>query len=159
MRGIGHLESLSDIVITILCAVLVFEPMTAVSLSGYAATTTNLHMEIKLSTVVKMLVDNAMQEFQNNNINNTITPLQKAEQELLSSLPTIVNNTNNNNIINVSKSMAQALTVLLLVKNTIQTLDSGDYAKGQQYLNSAEQELGKNILDVSSSPSNPHTNN
>ena len=155
MRAIVHPESLSDIVITILCAVLVFELMTAVSLSGYEATSTNLPMEIKLSTVVKMLVDNAMQEFQNNNINNTITPLQKAEQELLSSLPIIVNNTNNS--INVSNSMAHPLTVLLLVKNTIQTLDSGDYVKGQQYLNSAEQELGKNILDVSSSSSNPQT--
>ena len=141
MRAIVHPESLSDIVITILCAVLVFELMTAVSLSGYEATSTNLPMEIKLSTGVKMLVDNAMQEFQNNNINNTITALQKAEQELLSSLPIIVNNTNNS--INVSNSMAQPLTVLLLVKNTIQTLDSGDYAKGQQYLNSAEQEWGK----------------
>jgi hypothetical protein len=58
VRAIVHPESLSDIVITILCAVLVFELMTAVSLSGYEATSTNLPMEIKLSTGVKMLVDN-----------------------------------------------------------------------------------------------------
>ena len=47
--------------------------------------------------------------------------------------------------------MAQPLTILLLVKNSIQALDSGDYGKGQKYLNLAEQELGRNMIDVSSS--------
>ena len=157
MGAIVHSESLSNIVITILCAALVFQSMAAVNLSGYAVgTTRNVPMELKLSTVVKMLVDNAIQEFQNNNINNTITYLQGTEQELLSSLPIIVNNTDNNN--NISSSMAQPFTILLLIRNTIQALDSGDYAKGQQYLNSAEQELGKNIVDISSSSSlNPKT--
>ena len=160
MRAIVHSESLSDIVITILCAVLAFQSMAVVSLSGYAVgTTTNVPMELKLSTVVKTLVDNAIQEFQNNNINNTIIHLQGAEQELLSSLPVIVNNTNNiNNNINIGSSMAQPSTILLLIRNTIQVLDSGEYAKGQQYLNSVEQELGKNIVDISSSSSlNPKT--
>jgi hypothetical protein len=164
VRAIVHPESLSDIVITILCAVLVFQSMAAVSMSTYAvATTTNVPMKIKLLTVVKMLVDNAIQEFQNNNINNTITHLQGAEHKLLSSLPVIVNNTNNiniNNNINISTSMAQPFTILLLIRNTIQVLDSGEYAKGQRYLNSAEQELGKNIVAISSSSSsslNPKT--
>jgi hypothetical protein len=158
VRAIVHPESLSDIVITILCAVLVFQSMAAVSMSTYAvATTTNVPMKIKLLTVVKMLVDNAIQEFQDNNINNTITHLQGAEQELLSSLPIIGNNSGNNNTASISTSMAQPLIILLLVRNTIHALDSGDYAEGQQYLNSAEQELGKNIVDVSSSSLNPQT--
>jgi hypothetical protein len=162
VRHIVYPESLSYTVITILYVVLVSQSMTAVSLSGYAkATTTNVPIKTKLSTVVKMLVDNAIQEFQDNNINNTIIHLQGAEQELLSSLPVIVNNTNNiNNNNNISSSMAQPFTILLLIRNTIQALDSGDYAKGQQYLNSAEQELGKNIVDISSSSSlDPKTTN
>jgi len=110
---------------------------------------------MKLSTVAKMLVDNAIQEFQSNNINNTITHLQGAEQELLSSI-VIVGNNHNNSSASVSPSMAQPLTILLLVKNVIQSLDSGDYGKGQKYLNLAEQELGRNILGVSSSL-NPQT--
>lgn len=144
MEAIVYRESLSDIVITVLCVVLVSQSMAAVSLSGYAAaTTTNVSMETKLSIVVKMLVDNAIQEFQDNSINNSITDLQGAEQEILSSLPVTRNNTNNNAHINISGSIAQPLTILLLIRNTIQALDNGDYAKGQQYLNSAEQELGK----------------
>ena len=102
-----------------------------------------------------MLVDNAIQEFQSYNINNTITHLQGAEQELLSSIA-IVGNNHNNNSASVSTSMAQPLTILLLVRNIIQSLDSGDYGKGQKYLNLAEHELGRNILGVSSSL-NPQT--
>jgi hypothetical protein len=44
----------------------------------------------------------------------------------------------------------------LLVKSIIQSLDGGDYENGRKYLNLAEQELGRNILDVSSSL-NPQT--
>jgi hypothetical protein len=161
-----HYKILSDIIITILCSVLVFQSTVIVSLCGYAiyiqpvgtaATTTIVPTEMKLSTVVKMLVDKAIQEFQSNNINNTITYLQGAEQELSSSLAIAGNNrNNNNNSVSLSTSMAQPLTILLLVKNIIQALDSGDYGKGQRYLNLAEQELGINMLDVSSSL-NPQT--
>src|SRR5919199_616540 len=153
---------LSDIIITILCAVLVFQSTVVVSLSAYAiyiqpvGTAAAAATAMKLSTVVKMLVDNAIQEFQSNNINNTITYLQGAEQELSSLIAIAGNNSNINNSASVSTSMAQPLTILLLVKNIIQALDSGDYEKGQRYLNLAEQELGRNILDVSSSL-NPHT--
>jgi hypothetical protein len=156
---------LSDIVITILCTVLVFQSIVVVSLPAYAsyiqpvgtaAATSTVATTTKLSTVVKMLVDNAIQEFQNNNINNAITYLQGAEQELSSSLAIAGNNRNNNNSVSVSSLMAQPLTILLLVKNIIQALDSGDYGKGQRYLNLAEKELGRNILDVSSSL-NPKT--
>jgi hypothetical protein len=157
---------LSDIIIiTVLCAALVFQSTAVVSLHAYAiyiqpvgtaaatATTT-----MKLSTVAKMLVDNAIQEFQSDNINNAITYLQGAEHELSSSIAIMGNNGNNNNSVSVSTSMAQPLTILLLVENIIQALDSGDYGKGRKYLNLAEQELGRNILDVSSSSSsNPQT--
>jgi len=152
--------------ITILCAVLVFQSTVVVSMRGYAisiqpvstaaAPTSTIATAMKLSTVAKMLVDNAIQEFQSNNINNTITHLQGAEQELLSRIAIVGNNHNNNSSASVSTSMAQPLTILLLVKNVIQSLDSGDYVKGQKYLNLAEHELGRNILGVSSSL-NPQT--
>src|SRR5919202_2499834 len=140
---------LSDIMITILCSVLVFQSTVVVIQCGYAiyiqpvgtaaATTTIVPMEMKLSTVAKMLVDKAIQEFQSNNINNTITYLQGAEQELSSSLAIAGNNRNNN-----SASISTALlTILLLVKSSIQALDNLDYGKGQGYLNLLEQELGR----------------
>ena len=157
---------LSDIMITVLCAVLVFRSIIVVSLLGYAiyiqpvgtaAATSTVATTMKLSTVVKMLVDNAIQEFHSSNINNAITYLQGAEQELLSSIVIVGDNRDNtNNSASTSASMAQPLTILLLVKNIIQALDSGDYGKGQRYLNLAEQELGRNILHVSSSL-NPQT--
>jgi hypothetical protein len=153
---------LSNIMITILCSLLVFQSTVVVSLCGYAtyiqplgaAAATTTTTAIKLPTVVKMLVDNAIQEFQSNNVNNTIIYLQGAEQELSSSLAVAGNyrdNTNKNGNATISVSMPQQLTILLLVKNTIQALDSGDYENGHRYLNLAEQELGRNILDVSSS--------
>jgi hypothetical protein len=156
---------LSGIMFTILCAVLVFQSTVVASMRGYAisiqpvstaaAATSTVATAMKLSTLAKRLVDNAIQEFQSNNINNTITHLQGAEQELLSSIA-IVGNNHNNSSASVSTSMAQPLTILLLVKNVIQSLDSGDYGKGQKYLNLAEQELGRNILGVSASL-NPQT--
>ena len=165
MVVVVQFKILSDIMITILCAVLVFQSTVVDSMRGYAISiqpvstaaeaTSTVATAMKLSTVAKMLVDNAIQEFQSNNINNTITHLQGAEQELLSSI-VIVGNNHNNSSASVSPSMAQPLTILLLVKNVIQSLDSGDYGKGQKYLNLAEQELGRNILGVSSSL-NPQT--
>jgi hypothetical protein len=153
----SQFKILSNIMITVLCTVLVYQSTVVVSLSGYAtyiqplgtavATTTTTAM--KLPTVAKVLVDKAIQEFQSNNINNAITYLQGAEQELSSSLAIAGNNNNNN--ASIITSMAQPLTILLLVKNSIQALDSGDYGKGQKYLNLAEQELGRNMIDVSSS--------
>ena len=166
MVVVVQFKILSGIMITILCAVLVFQSTVVVSMRGYAISiqpvstgaeaTSTVARAMKLSTVAKMLVDNAIQEFQSNNINNTITHLQGAEQELLSSIVIIGNNHNNNSSASVSTSMAQPLTILLLVKNVIQSLDSGDYGKGQKYLNLAEHELERNILGVSSSL-NPQT--
>ena len=153
---------LSDIIITILCAVLVLQSTVVVNLSAYAiyiqpvGTAAAAATAMKLSTVVKMLVDNAIQEFHSNNIHNTIPYLPGGVKELSSSIAIAGNNSNNNNSASVSTSMAQPLTILLLVKNIIQALDIGDYEKAQRYLNLAEQELGRNILDVSSSL-NPQT--
>jgi hypothetical protein len=147
--------------ITILCSVLVFQSTVVVILCGYAiyiqpfgtaaaTATTIVPTEMKLSTVAKMLVDKAIQEFQSNNINNTITYLQGAEQELSSSLA-IAGNNRNNNSASISTAMAEPLTILLLVKSSIEALDSRDYGKGQGYLNLVEQELGRNMPDVPSS--------
>ena len=111
--------------ITILCAVLVFLSTVVASMHGYAiyiqpistaaAATSTVATAMELSTVAKMLVDNAIQEFQSSNIKNTITQLQGAEQEVLSSIAIVGNNRNNNDA-SVSTSMAQPLTILLLVK-------------------------------------------
>ena len=60
-----------------------------VGLYGYAIYTQPLGTAVpttttmKLSSVTKMLVDNAIQEFQSHNINNAITYLQGAEQEII----------------------------------------------------------------------------
>ena len=94
MEAVIQFKILSNIMLTILCAALVFQSAIIVSLHAYAvyiqprgtaAATTTTTTTMKLSTVVKILVDNAIQEFQSNNINNAITYLQGAEQELSSS--------------------------------------------------------------------------
>ncbi|HJT49289.1 MAG TPA: hypothetical protein VJ729_13985 [Nitrososphaeraceae archaeon] len=141
---------LSNIMITILCSLLVFQSYIQPLGTTSASATT---ISTKLPTVAKMLVDKAIQEFQSNNINNAVTYLQGAEHELSSSLTITGNNSNNNG---ASTSMVEPLTILLLVKNSIQALNSGDYEKGQKYLNLAEQELGRKIIDVLSSL-NPQT--
>jgi hypothetical protein len=152
---------LSRIVIAILCTVLVFQS-TVVILLGYAIFTqpvgavavvaaTAVATTMRSPIVAKMLVDNAIQEFQSNNINNTIAYLKGAEQELSSSLAIVGNNNNS-----VRSSIIQPLTILLLVKSIIQSLDSGDFGKAHVYLNLADQELGKSISYVPSSI-NPKT--
>jgi hypothetical protein len=152
---------LSRIVIAILCTVLVFQS-TVVILLGYAiftqpvgalaaTTVTVVATTMRSPIVAKMLVDNAIQEFQSNNINNTIAYLKGAEQELSSSLAIVGNNNNS-----VRSSIIQPLTILLLVKSIIQSLDSGDSGKAHVYLNLADQELGKSISYIPSSI-NPKT--
>ena len=160
--AVVQVKILSRIVITILCTVLVFQSTVVVSLLGYSiyiqpvgtavAATTIVARIMKLPLVAKMLVDNAIQEFQSNNFNNTITYLKGAEQELSSSLAIV----GNNNSAGVRTPMIQPLTILLLIKSIIQSLENGDYENGRKYLNLAEEELGRNILDVSSSL-NPQT--
>jgi hypothetical protein len=97
-------------------------------------------------SLAKMLVDNAIQEFQNNDINNTITYLMGSEQELLSL--TLDGNGGVAHHISI-----QPLTILLFVKNAIQSIDNGDFRKARIYLNLADQELGISMLDMS----NPKT--
>jgi hypothetical protein len=166
-----HIKILSHIVIAILCTVLVFQSTVVVSLIVYsvyiqpvgttAAASTSVAGTVELPIVVKGLVDNGIQEFQNNNINSTITYLKAAEQELLSSLAIVGNNKNydnnsDNNSADVRTPIIQPLTISFLLKSTIQSLDGGDCKNGRKYLNLAEQEFGRNILDVSSSL-NPQT--
>ena len=157
MGALVQFKILSHIVITILCTVLVFQS-TVVILLGYAiftqpvgalaaTTVTVVATTMRSPIVAKMLVDNAIQEFQSNNINNTIAYLKGAEQELSSSLAIV----GNNNSAGVRISIIQPLTILLLVKSIIQSLDSGDSGKAHVYLNLADQELGKSISDVLSS--------
>jgi hypothetical protein len=162
VEAVVQFKILSCNVFRILCAVLVFQS-TVVSLLGYsiciqsvsaaAGASTIIARTIDLPIVAKTLLDNAIQEFQSNNINNTITYLEGAEQELSRSLATLGNNNNN---ADVRTPITQPLTILLLVKSIIRSLDSGDYENGRKFLNLAEQELGRNILDVSLSL-NPQT--
>jgi hypothetical protein len=120
VRTVVQFKILSGIIVIILCAVLVFQPTVAVSLHGYpiyiqqpigtaAATATSAKTAMKLSNVVKILIDNAIQEFQSNNINNTMMYLTGAEQELLSSLPNIKNN---NNIMHTRPNLVYLRTVI-----------------------------------------------
>jgi hypothetical protein len=130
---------ISRIVIAILCTVLVFQSTVVIPL-GYAIYT----QPVGVAAVAKMLVDNAIQEFQSNNINNTIAYLKVAEQELSSSLAIV----GNNNSAGVRIPIIQPFTILVLVKSIIQSLDSGDSGKAHIYLNLADQELGRDIPDV-----------
>lgn len=95
-------------------------------------------------SLAKMLVDNAIQEFQNNDINNTITYLTASEEEL-SSLTLDGNGSVAHHI------SIQPLTILLFVKTAIQSIDNGDFRKARIYLNLADQELAISMLDTSNS--------
>lgn len=161
MGAVVRIKILSCNVFMILCAVLVFQSTVVANLlvasiciqSVNAAAGASSARTIDVPIVAKTLLDNAIQEFQSNNINNTITYLEGAEQELSRSLAILGNNNNN---ADVRTPITQPLTILLLVKSIIRSLDSGNYENGRKFLNLAEQELGRNILDVSLSL-NPQT--
>ena len=102
-------------------------------------------------SMAKMLVDNAIQEFQNNDINNTITYLTGAEQEL-SSLTLDGNGSIAHHI------SIQPLTILLFVKTATQSIDNHDFRKARIYLNLADQELGISMLDKSKTKATATTN-
>jgi hypothetical protein len=95
-------------------------------------------------SLAKMLVDSAIQEFQSKDINNTTTYLMQAEQEL-SSL-TFDGNGGVPHHISI-----QPLAILLFVKTAIQSLGNDDFRKARIYLNLADQELGRSMLDTSNS--------
>lgn len=87
----------------------------------------------------KVIIDNAIQELQSGNINNTITHLRAAEQELLLSLSVTGND---------HYFPFQSLSTLLLVKDVIRSLQNGDTNKASVYLNLANQQLGKALLNI-----------
>jgi hypothetical protein len=93
-------------------------------------------------TLAKMLVDNAIQEFQNNDIHDTITYLSGAEQELLS----LTLDANGSAAHHIS---IQPLTILLFIKTAMQSIYNDDFRKARIYLNLADEELGLSMLDTS----------
>lgn len=137
----------------ILCTVLVFQSLDI--RIGYAIyiqpdnTSSTTATTMTSPSLVKMLVDNAIQELQSNNINNTITYLKGVEQELSSSSTVVRNNNDNSSSVGHNHISIQPLTILLLVNSVIQSLDNNDSGKARIYLNLVEQELTRNMLDIS----------
>lgn len=145
-------EILHTPVTIILCSTLVFQssglsqafaiyvkPADAATADITTATVTMTPLSL-----VKMLVDNATQEFQSNNMNNTISYLKGAEQELLSL--TVVGNNDSTRDDYIS---TQSLTTLLLVKNAIYSLENHDTKQAHFYINLVEQELARDMFDAS----------
>ena len=146
-----RIESLSHFIITTLCAILVFTSLDTrmgyaiyIQSNGRPGTTAIAATTMTSPSLAKMLVDSAIQEFQSNDINNTITYLMQAEQEL-SSL-TLDDNGGVPHHISI-----QPLAILLFVKTAIQSLGNDDFRKARIYLNLADQELGRSMLDTSNS--------
>ncbi|HEY6883064.1 MAG TPA: hypothetical protein VI278_03395 [Nitrososphaeraceae archaeon] len=144
-----RIEILSHFIITTLCAVLVFHSLDirmgyAIYIQSNDTPGTTTPTTTTSPSLAKMLVDNAIQEFQNNDINNTITYLTGAEQEL-SSLTLDGNGSIAHHI------SIQPLTILLFVKTATQSIDNHDFRKARIYLNLADQELGISMLDTSNS--------
>jgi hypothetical protein len=107
-----------------------------VQAANAAQTTTRA---ISSPDLAKVIIDNAIQELQSGNINNTITHLRAAEQELLLSLSVTGND---------YYFPFQSLSTLLLVKDVIRSLQNGDTNKASVYLNLANQQLGKALLNI-----------
>jgi hypothetical protein len=91
--------------------------------------------------LAKVLIDNAIQELQSNNIDKTIEHLKAAEHELLL-LAAMENNHHYHPSI-------QSLSTLLLLKDVIQSLEKGHVDEALVYLNLADQQLGRNLLNLS----------
>lgn len=145
-----RIGTLSHFIITTLCAILVFTSLDTPM--GYAiyiqsnsrpGTTTVAATTMTSPSLAKMLVDSAIQEFQSNDINNTTTYLMQAEQEL-SSLTLDGNG-------GVPHHISIQPLAILFVKTAIQSLGNDDFTKARIYLNLADQELGRNMLDTSNS--------
>jgi hypothetical protein len=86
--------------------------------------------------LAKVFIDNSIQQLQSGNISKTITHLRSAEQELISS------GTGNHYF------PFQSLSTLLIVKDVIQSLENGDTNKAAVYLNLADQQLGRALLNI-----------
>jgi hypothetical protein len=101
--------------------------------------------------LAKVIIDNAIQELQSDNISETITHLREYEQEL--SLALTGNNTDDRYF------PFQSLSTLLLVKDVIRSLENGDTNKAAVYLNLADQQIGRTLLNIPSLlPPNATTN-
>jgi hypothetical protein len=109
----------------------------AAAASAAAHTTTST----TLPDLAKVVIDNAIQELQSGNINKTITHLRAAEQELSLSLSVTGNDHDH-------YFPFQSLSTLLLVKDAIQSLENGDTKKAAVYLNLADQQLGRTLLNI-----------
>jgi hypothetical protein len=105
-----------------------------------AQITTTTTTTITSPDLAKVIIDNAIQELQSDNINKTITHLRAYEQELSLAL------TGNNN--HDRYCPFQSLSTLLLVKDVIQSLENGDTNKAAVYLNLADQQLGRTLLNL-----------
>jgi len=150
-----RIETLSHFIMTTLCAVLVFTSLDIqmgyaiyIQSNGRPGTTTIAATTMTPPSLAKMLVDSAIQEFQSNGINNTTTYLMEAEQELSS----LALDGNGNGGVPHHISI-QPLAILLFVKTAIQSLGNDDFRKARIYLNLADQELGRSMLDTSNTNS------
>jgi hypothetical protein len=122
--------------ILLICALLVFPsfcPPFEYGISVEAAA-----QRITSPDLTKVLVDNAIQTLQSGNINKTIAHLRAVEMEL--SLAFTDNNDHNYSI--------QSSSMLLLVKDVIQSLENNDGSKALVYLNLADQQLGRSLLNI-----------
>ena len=155
-------EILHTTVTIMLCSTLVFQSSGlsqafAIYIKPADAATADITTPTITTTplrLVKMLVDNATQEFQSNNMNNTISYLKGAEQELLSL--TVVGNNDSTRDDYIS---TQSLTALLLVKNAIYSLENQDTKQAHVYINLVEQELARDMFDASKAKTKVTTTN
>jgi hypothetical protein len=121
---------------------------TATTATAAQTTTTTT---ITSPDLAKVIIDNAIQELQSDNISETITHLREYEQEL--SLALTGNNTDDRYF------PFQSLSTLLLVKDVIRSLENGDTNKAAVYLNLADQQIGRTLLNIPSRlPPNATTN-
>jgi hypothetical protein len=102
--------------------------------------TTTTTTTITSPDLAKVIIDNAIQELQSDNINKTITHLRAYKQKLSLTL------TGNNN--HDHYFPFQSLLTLLLVKDVIQSLENGDTTRAAVFLNLADQQLGRTLLNI-----------
>ena len=106
-----------------------------------AAAQTTANTTITSPDLAKGIIDKSIQELQSGDIIKTITQLRAYEQEL--SLALTRNNNNHAHYFPI-----QSLSTLLVVKDVIQSLENGDTNKAAIYLNLADQQLGRTLLNL-----------
>ena len=133
-------------IIPIICIIILVLPLLNVTLNygGYnrvAAAAAAQKTTTTSPDLAKVLIDNAIQELQSSNIDKTIEHLKAAEHELLLLLLAATVNNDNPSI--------QSLSTLLLLKDVIQSLEKRHVDEAFVYLNLADQQLGRNLLNLS----------